>query len=172
MENSNTCSCLRSKKTRLRGELLAAAMAATAFSRLCVPPRLQRVVALRLRGSRTSTLRYRDHDRAVPEIASELGVDMIVEGGVRQDGDKIRITAQLIDGEDDSSLWSGTIEKSRSIESLFAIQDEFASEIANALKVRLESRVASDLPTGNFDAYDAFLLGKFHYRRKLPDFER
>lgn len=120
--------------------------------------------------SRTSTLQYRDRSQTLPQIASELGVDIVVEGSVRQDGDTVRVTAQLVRATDDQNLWAATIEKTRSVENLFAIQDEIADEIARAMKINFVSSSGSDdvLPTDNFDAYESFLLGKFHYRRKLP----
>lgn len=119
--------------------------------------------------SRTSTLQYRDRSKSLPEIASELGVDKIVEGSVRQDGDTVRVTAHLVRASDDQSLWSATIEKSRSVANLFEIQDEIAEEVARALHVDSGAEASADapLPTDDFAAYEAFLLGKFHYRRKL-----
>ena len=120
---------------------------------------------------RTSTLPYRDRRLPLQAIASELGVDVLVDGSVRQDGDTVRVTAQLIEAARDENLWAGSIEKSLSVASLFSIQNEIAQEIANALKVTLggdESAVRDDLPTDDIDAYDAFMLGKFHYRRQLP----
>lgn len=131
--------------------------------------KLARASAFEVR-SRTSTLQYRDRSKSLPDIATELGVDKIVEGSVRHDGDTVRVTAQLIRASDDQSLWAATIEKSRSVESLFAIQDEIADEIARALQVDPGRQKSADvpLPTENFEAYEAFMLGKFHYRRKLP----
>ncbi|MDX1518290.1 MAG: tetratricopeptide repeat protein, partial [Woeseiaceae bacterium] len=119
--------------------------------------------------SRTSTLQYRDRSKSLPQIADELGVDKIVEGSVRQDGDTVRVTAHLVRASDDHSLWSATIEKSRTVANLFEIQDEIADEVARALHVdsSVQSPADAPLPTDNFAAYEAFLLGKFHYRRKL-----
>ena len=128
--------------------------------------------------SRTSTLQYRYRgahgdaaEKSLRDIARELGVDIIVDGSVRQDGDSVRVTTQLIRADADENLWAGSIEKSLSVASLFSIQNEIAREIAGALKVTLGDDAASDaarLPTDNIDAYDAFMLGKFHYRRQLP----
>ncbi|MEL7185977.1 MAG: winged helix-turn-helix domain-containing protein [Pseudomonadota bacterium] len=121
--------------------------------------------------SRTSTLQYRERLKSIPEIATELGVDVVVEGSVRQDGDTVRVSAQVIRASDDESLWADSFERSLSVAGLFAIQNEIAHEIANALKVELggSSRSsARSLPTTSIEAYDAFMLGKFHYRRQLP----
>ena len=121
--------------------------------------------------SRTSTLQYRDRRKSLLDIARELGVDIVVDGSVRRHGDTVRVAAQLIQAEADENLWAGSIEKSLSVASLFSIQNEIAQEIANALKVTLDddppSR-ADTLPTDSIEAYDAFMLGKFHYRRQLP----
>ena len=120
--------------------------------------------------SRTSTLRYRDSDRSIPDIADDLDVDVIIEGSVRREGDSVRVSAQVIQAESDENLWAGSVERSLSVADLFSIQGEVALEIANALKVTLgdDAAAAKLLPTANLDAYDAFILGKFHYRRKLP----
>ena len=119
--------------------------------------------------SRTSSLQYRDSQQPLPEIASELGVDVIVEGSVRQDGDTVLVNVQVIEADSDENLWAGSVEKSLSVASLFAIQKEIAAEIASALQVTLEEGTAvGSLPTESIAAYDAFMLGKFHYRRQLP----
>ena len=121
--------------------------------------------------SRTSTLQYRDRNRPLPEIAAALDADVIVEGSVRQDGDSVRVSAQVIRADVDESLWAGSIEKSMSVADIFAIQSAIALEIAQALQVTLnpdEQPAEVALPTDNIAAYDAFMLGKFHYRRKLP----
>ena len=132
---------------------------------------LSQVDALVVR-SRSSTLPYRARAQALPEIAKQLGVDVIVDGSVRQDGDRVRVTTQLIEADSDRNLWSGSIEKSLSVASLFSIQDEIAREIAGALEIRLGDDDAvgrrAELPTDSIEAYDAFMLGKFHYRRQLP----
>ncbi|MEM8814422.1 MAG: winged helix-turn-helix domain-containing protein, partial [Pseudomonadota bacterium] len=131
---------------------------------------LSRGDALAVR-SRASTLQYRGHDKTLPIVAEELGVDVIVDGSVRRYGDTVRVTTQLVQADTDENLWSGSIEKSLSVASLFSIQNEIAQEIARALKVTLDdssSPRAADLPTTSIEAYDAFMLGKFHYRRQLP----
>lgn len=121
--------------------------------------------------SRTSTLQYRDREQALLDIANALSVDVVVDGSVREDGETVRVTAELIDAGSDENLWAGSIEKSLSVASLFEIQSEIAQEIATALKVTLgndDTPRQERLPTENLDAYDAFMLGKFHYRRQLP----
>lgn len=131
---------------------------------------LSQIGALVVR-SRTSTLRFRERDASVAEIARALDVDVIVDGSVRQEGERVRVTAQLVRATSDENLWADSIERSLSVANLFSIQNEIAQEIAGALQLTLgESPApsAAQLPTKNLDAYDAFMLGKFHYRRQLP----
>ncbi|MBT8100728.1 MAG: winged helix-turn-helix domain-containing protein [Gammaproteobacteria bacterium] len=121
--------------------------------------------------SGTSTLQYRNSDLPLPTIAGELNVDAVVEGSVRHDGDRIRVTAQLIQADVDEHLWAGNIEKSLSVAELFAIQEEIAREIAAALRVTYQAgngKSEAALPTESIEAYENFMLGKYHYRRKLP----
>ena len=114
--------------------------------------------------SRTSVMRYGVKDRpALPEIAAALGVANILEGSVRLAGNRVRITAQLIEAESDAHLWSETYD--RSLEDIFEIQSDVAQQIASALKSKLTvdeaARIAAH-PTDNLEAYNLFLLGRFH----------
>lgn len=121
--------------------------------------------------SRTSTLAFRNSDMAIPLIADELDVDVILEGSVRQEGDRVRVTAQLLDGETDAHLWSANYEETLTVAELFAIQNRMALEISGALALTLataEDALPGDLPTDNLAAYEHFMLGKYHYRRQLP----
>ena len=131
---------------------------------------LSQIGALVVR-SRTSTLQYRERDVSVGEIARALEVDVIVDGSVRQEGDRVRVAAQLVRATSDENLWADSIERSLSVANLFSIQNEIAQEIAGALELTLGGHSAPSgpqLPTKHLDAYDAFMLGKFHYRRQLP----
>lgn len=120
---------------------------------------LVRVDGLRV-ASRTSAFALRDSGLSVPELAQELGVQHILEGSVRKDGDQIRVTAQLIRAQNDEHLWSENF--NRELKDIFKIQDEIASEIVAALQVSLgvgaeKVEVAVDEGTDNIDAYDLFL---------------
>ena len=84
--------------------------------------------------SRTSSFALRDEQLDVPQIAERLDVAYVLEGSVRKSGDRVRITAQLIDASTNSHLWSRTFD--RSIDDLFAVQDEIAVAVATALDVR------------------------------------
>jgi TolB-like protein len=85
--------------------------------------------------SRSSSFSFKGKDVHVAEVAEKLGVAHILEGSVRKAGDKLRITAQLIDARTDTYLWSGTYD--RTMEDVFAIQDEIAADVADRLKVAI-----------------------------------
>jgi serine/threonine-protein kinase len=111
--------------------------------------------------SRTSVLAYRDTDQNLRQIGSELGVTTVLEGSVRRAGERVRISAQLIDAETDRPLWADVYETG--LTDIFTIQADIAQQIAEALRVELspdeESRLTA-LPTQNADAYDHYLLGR------------
>ena len=121
---------------------------------------LVRFEGLRVVG-RTSSFSFRDSDADLKTIGERLGVDVILEGSVRTAGDRVRITAQLVDANDGFHRWSETYD--RELTDIFAIQTEIATAIADALRVSLSSeervRVATP-PTQNLAAYQAYLLGK------------
>ena len=119
--------------------------------------------------ARTSVFEFKGKGGDVREIGRKLGVDHIVEGSVRRDGQEVRITAQLVRVSDGFHVWSETYD--RKLESVFALQDEIASRIGDALKVSLgvdkaaAARVAID-PA----AYDDYLKGRalLRARQDLP----
>ncbi len=84
--------------------------------------------------SRTSAVRYVDSDLSIPEIADELKVEAIMEGTVRYAEGRVRITIQLIAGETNTHLWSGTYENEIEVENIFAIELDIAARIAKALE--------------------------------------
>jgi adenylate cyclase len=115
--------------------------------------------------SRTSSFAFKGKEGSIRDIASELGVNMILEGSVRRAGDRIRITAQLIDARSDTHLWSDTYD--RNLEDVFAVQDDIATSIAEVLKVTLSpsaSAAFSRKTTTDVEAYDYYLRGRqfFH----------
>ncbi len=85
--------------------------------------------------ARTSSFSFKDQNLEIPEIADRLNVAHVLEGSVRKADDQVRITAQLIRAEDGYHLWSDTWD--RSLENIFAIQDEIAADVAEQLKVTL-----------------------------------
>jgi TolB-like protein len=111
--------------------------------------------------SRTSAFAFKGTNADVPTIGRKLGVKTILEGSVRRTGNRVRITAQLVDVASDSHLWSETYE--RELEDIFALQDDIARSVAARLEVSLgvtreKERQASG--TSNLAAYDHFLRGR------------
>jgi TolB-like protein/DNA-binding winged helix-turn-helix (wHTH) protein len=113
--------------------------------------------------SRTSVMRYKRTEKSLPQIARELNVDGIVEGTVQRSGDRVRITAQLIDARADQHLWAKSYE--RDLRDILALQDEVAQAIANELKIELmphgQARPASSRPVDT-RAYEAYLKGRYY----------
>jgi TolB-like protein/Tfp pilus assembly protein PilF len=111
--------------------------------------------------ARTSSFAYKGKDVKIADVARELSVDHVLEGSVRKSGNKVRITTQLIRASDSSHLWSDTYD--RSLEDIFAVQDEISSQVVDALKLKLlaDGHGPSDVGgTRNAQAYEAFLLGR------------
>jgi TolB-like protein len=97
--------------------------------------------------SRTSSMAYKATTKALPEIARELGVDLILEGSVVQDGTQVRVTAQLIDAGTDQHLWARSYD--RPIRNLLPVQAEVARRIVMDIKVPLGPLISSgDQPKG------------------------
>ncbi|MEJ2521750.1 MAG: hypothetical protein P8080_02535 [Gammaproteobacteria bacterium] len=122
--------------------------------------------------SRTSSFAFKDKDVSIPEIADQLHVDHVLEGSVRKAGNRVRVTAQLIDVETDRHLWSETYD--RELEDIFAIQEEISSHIVEALQVALgagEAKALADAgkPTDNLEAYELYLKGRYFWQRRGED---
>ena len=110
--------------------------------------------------SRTSVMKYRDTEKTIPEIAAELGVSTILEGGIQRAGKRIRINAQLIDVVTDEHLWAETFDREMTMENVFDIQTEITRQIVTAVKGEFsetEQLSMGTLPTSNLAAYEAFL---------------
>jgi len=129
---------------------------------------LVRVDGLRV-ASRTSSFAYRDSTLGIPDISEALNVGHILEGSVRKDGDRIRITAQLIEAGTDSHLWSENFD--RDLVDIFAIQDEIANAIVAALAGQLnlgdDKAVTVEAATDNLDAYEMYLAGRELYLNRI-----
>ena len=123
--------------------------------------------------SRTSSFQFKQRELGIPAIAEALKVRHIVEGSVRKAGQTLRITAQLIDTQTDSHLWSDTFDQPLTAENIFAIQDEIAKAIVDALVESLgiddPGEVAVDMATDSLTAYDLFLKARalFQARQAL-----
>jgi TolB-like protein len=110
--------------------------------------------------ARTSSFHFKGQDLPVPEIAAALGVEHVVEGSVRRAGEQVRITAQLIRAADGFHLWSQTYD--RTLENVFAVQEDIARSIAETLDVVLDEQKLQrmrDIGIGNVEAFVAYQKG-------------
>ncbi len=123
---------------------------------------LSKVSALKVI-SRTSVLEYRETKKNIRDIGRELGAANVLEGGVQQAGNNVRINVQLIDAETDEHLWAHTFDRELSIENVFAIQSEIVETIAAQLAATLSpeerARISRDR-TDNLEAFREFTRGK------------
>jgi TolB-like protein/predicted Zn-dependent protease len=113
--------------------------------------------------SRSSAFSFKGKGIAIPEVGKRLNVAHILEGSVRRAGGRVRITAQLIEARSDTHLWSETYD--RTLDDIFAVQDEIAAAIGDALKVKLalvagEAVQPTAIKAANSAAYDAYLRGR------------
>jgi TolB-like protein len=114
--------------------------------------------------SRTSSFAFKGMNTDIREIASQLEVGHILEGSVRKAGNRVRVTAQLIEVSTDTHLWSDTYD--RELEDIFAIQDEIAGHIVEELKLALGNDVASSASTENIEAYNLYLRGLHLFQQR------
>jgi TolB-like protein/predicted ATPase len=118
--------------------------------------------------SRTSAMAYKGTTQSVREIARELEVGSVLEGSVRRAGNRVRVTAQLIEAATDRHLWSESYD--RDLKDIFEVQSDVAVEIARALETELATNVEAQIrqrPTENLEAYDLFLKGRQGMRTLL-----
>ena len=132
---------------------------------------LARVPGLQV-AARTSAFAFKGRNVDIREVGKELGVETVLEGSVRQSGDQVRITAQLIDTETGFHLWSETYD--RKLQDIFAVQDEIAQAIVEELKIELapkEQQLAQrdQAPTQNVAAYELYLQGRAIWKRRGED---
>jgi TolB-like protein/AraC-like DNA-binding protein len=121
---------------------------------------LQKIEDLRVI-SRTSSEKYRNSDKSIPEVAQELNVCYVVEGSGQKIGDQILLNIQLIEASTDRHLWSNQYK--REVKDIFQLQQEIAKSIANEIKAVItpdEKQRIEKKPTDNLVAYDIYLKGK------------
>ena len=122
--------------------------------------------------SRTSSFAFKGKNSDIREIGKKLGVKTVLEGSVRKYGDRVRVTAQLIDSENGYHKWSENYDKK--LEDIFAVQDEIASSIVDQLRKTISLRKPSEglvkATTKNIDAYNLYLKGLFYWNKWAPDF--
>ncbi len=120
--------------------------------------------------SRTSVMRFKETDTSLRQIAAELGVATILEGGVQRSGDRVRINAQLIDAATDEHLWAE--QYNRRLTDVFEIQTDVALKIAGALQARLSPEERGRVerrPTENLEAYNLYLRGRYFWNQRTPE---
>ena len=113
--------------------------------------------------SRTSVMEYKNTTKKIKDIADELGVANILEGGVQKAGNQMRLNVQLIDANTDEHLWAEIYDRELTTENIFKIQTEVSEHIAAALKAQLteqESKSLAKIPTNNLQAYNNYLAGQ------------
>ena len=118
---------------------------------------LAKVNGLRV-AARRSSFWFKDKETELSEIAHRLNVEHVLEGRVRRDGNRVRITAELIDASDGFTIWSETYE--REMHGIFALQDEITRAIVDTLKLKLA--ISPTPASRSTDAYDAYLQGLFY----------
>jgi adenylate cyclase len=120
--------------------------------------------------ARNSTFTYKGKPVKVQQVSEELGVRYVLEGSVRKGGDKIRITAQLIDALNGHHLWAEQYD--RNLDDIFAVQDEITKKIITAMQVKLtegEQARAVEKGTNNLEAYLKYLQAHEYWRRFNPE---
>ena len=121
--------------------------------------------------SRTSSFYFKNRSLPISEIAQQLKVSLVLEGSIRRVGSTVRITAQLIEAQEDFHFWSETWD--RKVEHIFALQDEISMLIADKAREFLGHFEIQDqliVPqTESYQAYEWFLKGRFHFRKWNPE---
>jgi TolB-like protein len=117
--------------------------------------------------ARTSVMKYKGSQKSASDVGKELNVGSLIEGSVRKAGNRVRITAQLIDTSTEGHLWAQNYD--RQLDDVFAIQSEIAEKVAAELKIRLvdsEKRVVTKKATESTEAYTCFLQGRELFREE------
>ncbi len=128
--------------------------------------------------ARTSVMHYKNTSEQLEQIGHELGVQYVLEGSVRRDSDKVRISAQLIQVKDQSHVWARQYD--RELNNLLALEGEIAREIAGGIQLTLgnanhidSARYQVSLSPSSYEAYDLYLRGLYFWnKRTAADFER
>ena len=121
--------------------------------------------------SRTSSFAFKNKNQDIREIGNQLKVNRILEGSVRKAGNRVRITAQLINTSDNFHIWSEVYD--RNLEDIFQVQDEIASKIANTLREKLTGIQQKEhlitAPTKNLEVYNFYLKGNYYLNKWNPE---
>jgi TolB-like protein/Flp pilus assembly protein TadD len=125
---------------------------------------LAKVDGLRV-AARRSSFWFKDREAELGEIAAKLSVEHVLEGSVRRDGNRVRVTAELIDARGGFTIWSETYE--REMHGIFALQDDITHAIVDTLKLKLA--ISPPPASRSTDAYDAYLQGLFYSDKSTED---
>ena len=121
--------------------------------------------------SKTSAMQYKGTKKSLPEIASELHVDAVVEGAVQLSGDRVRITAHLANGATGQDIWGENYD--RELSNVLLLQSEVATDIAKQIDVRLtpqqQQRLQAAAHPVNPDAYQSYLLGRYYWDKRTAN---
>ncbi len=120
---------------------------------------------------RSEMVAFRDKAVTAQQVAQQLGAQYVLEGSIRRSGNRVRITAQLVEASTRHSVWAERYD--RQMEDVFTIQEEIARSIAQALRITLtpqEEKIIARRPTENPLAYDFYLRGKNYTRRYYTDY--
>ena len=121
--------------------------------------------------SHTSVMRYKGTNTPLPQIARELNVDAVVEGAVQLSGNRVRITAQLVDGRSDQHIWADDYD--RDLSDVLLLQSDVARDIAKQIDLKLtpqqQQRLAKGAHPVNPDAYQSYLLGRYYWNKRTAD---
>jgi serine/threonine-protein kinase len=120
--------------------------------------------------SRTSAFAFKGKNLSIQKIGQELNVGTVVEGSVRREGERLRIAAQLVNVADGYHLWSKTYE--RELKNIFAVEDELARSIVQALKPKLIGSQSAPLvkpPTSSLEAHDLYLQGRYFKEKRSAE---
>jgi eukaryotic-like serine/threonine-protein kinase len=117
--------------------------------------------------ARTSSFQFKGKSEDLRVIGQKLNVATVLEGSVRKQGQRVRISAQLIQVSDGFHLWSEAYD--RDVTDIFAVQEEIARSVAGSLRVTLLGEKAPSPRTTNVEAYNAYLQGKYFYARRTKE---
>jgi len=120
--------------------------------------------------SRASTQKYKSAPSNLREIAQQLGVANVLEGGVQKAADRVRVNVQLVNANTDAHLWAETYD--RKLTDIFSVESDVAKAIADQLRAHItsqEEQVIAAKPTKNIEAYDAYLRGRYFWNKRTSD---
>jgi len=120
--------------------------------------------------SRTSIMQYKGTKKTLLQIGRELNVDAVLEGSVVRSGDRVRITAQLVDAATDQHIWAASYD--RDLHDVLAWQDQAAREIASEVRIELTSTEQGHIGRAhsvNSEAFEAYLKGRYHWNKRSKD---